>query len=241
MVLSSHGAHAVDMRPSHHLGVLSSAALRNTGRLRGIVSRSASHRGVERDRCVAYAAIEAVNTWAEFSRAYYLSLVLGATRYERGAVHAVGACSMGHGCSTAVASAWDENAALAHAINRYRTRRFVVATGVPSWTPQDEPSWRNPRVIMELARDIGASNANDVDASFGIATRVFSDLPVFRHFFAHRSERTARAAMVASSQNLVSATLRPTDALMARPIGGIQPLILDWLDELESVVDDLCR
>ncbi len=105
----------------------------------------------------------------------------------------------------------------------------------------DEPRWHKANTLLDLSSDLKYSNESDVRAAMGIPTRVFSDLPVFRHFFAHRSERTAGPALMLAPTNGVSAALRPTEVLLSRGLGRHQPLLADWLDDMWTVIDDLCR
>ena len=229
------------MRPTNSLDLLGRATTRQISRLRNGIARAAVARGVDRDRHVAYSTIEAANLWAEFTRAYYLSWLLNPSRSSRPKVEVLGGCTKNHGCPGGDAATWSRDQALAHAINRYRTGRFVRTMPGPTWGPRDEPAWFKTSILLDLATDLACSHLADVKAAVSIPTRVFADLPVVRNFFAHRNDRTVLPIMALGPMNNVSPTLRPTEMLLARPSGRPQSLILDWLDDLRATVEDLCR
>jgi hypothetical protein len=232
------------MMPAPRLGVLAAASQRQTSRLRAIARAAVTRRAASRDPGVAYVAIESLNLWGEFSRSYYLSLIRKPIRYTRGAIAPTQSCLMGHGCPTGIADTWTDDEAIAHAINRYRTdpKKWVKLNPAPSWAPREEPAWRRANTITDLARDVAATNETDIRSSLAIATTgVFDELPTFRHFYAHRSSRTSIPATRLGPGHGIPATLRPTDILLSPPSGRPQALILEWLDDLEAIMDDLCR
>ena len=70
--------------------------------------------------------------------------------------------------------------------------------------------------------------------------RVFSDLPVIRNFYAHRNQGTEEAAKRINLQYGVPSNQLTTDFLFSNPINRPQPVILEWLDELQISADYLC-
>ena len=83
MVLSGCRGFVYRVKPTGTLSLLNAAAYRHLQRLRALALHAAGTTGASRDRAVAYVAIETVNTWAEFTRTYYLSLTLVPKRYAR--------------------------------------------------------------------------------------------------------------------------------------------------------------
>jgi hypothetical protein len=109
-----------------------------------------------------------------------------------------------------------------------------------SWHRRDEPAWHDPNILLTLANDVGASNLSDVRSAISGGFTVFSDLPVFRNFYAHRNPRSLRAAADLAPSYGIAASLRPTQILLSRPPSSPQLLIHEWFDELLFNVEFLC-
>lgn len=174
---------------------------------------------------LASITIEALNTWANFVRAYYLSLVLGC-RLERGARATLGI------------NFPDFNAAIGHAVLWWNPKAVAGAGGL--WDRRDEPPWHDPNTLLRLCQGLHASNLTDVQAAFSLGTRVFYDLPAFRNYFAHRNQDTQRSAQNLAPLHGIPATRRPAEILLTRGVGRPYPLLFDWLHEIEVVVELLC-
>lgn len=170
--------------------------------------------------------IDTLNTWTNFARAYYLSGMFGARRTNSARI--------------AVANPHlSEQYAIENAIVISRPtaiRRLPAA----AWHRREEPTWHDPNVFQRICAGEGFSNLVEIQAAFSAGYRVFSDLPVFRNYFAHRNQGTLKAAVGLAPLHGIPATRRPSEILLTRPIGRIQPLILEFIDEIEFTVEYLC-
>ena len=177
---------------------------------------------------VAYVAIEAQNTWANFARAYYFSCFIE-TRLTSGAKVRVSPVFAGSRLVDAQG----------HAINRFRTKKLKPdASG--KWDPRDEPSWFNSDRLLDLCTDLGCSHLAGVRAALSPRPQALDSLPTFRHFFAHRSESTTKSA-VAEAAGLGLPTARgPAAALVYRPSTSPCGTLDAWLAELASAAHRLC-
>jgi len=173
-----------------------------------------------------YVTIEMLNAWVNFIRAYYLSALLGAKR-----------CGLGRiGVSHIIAN---ENAAIGQAVLFWRPSATPRPDG--SWERRDEPTWHDPASVLPICLARGFSNIADLQAAVSTGTRVFRDLPVFRNYYAHRNRRTRKAAVDLAPIYGIASTTRPSEILLARPLGRSQPLILDWLDDLRFTIEYICH
>jgi hypothetical protein len=173
-----------------------------------------------------YVVIEALNTWANFSRSFYLSCTISPRRAGGGRVR----------CAIAFP---DFNAAIGAATVLHKHRAKPKSDG--SWDRRDEPTWFDPNVLIRTFASIGASNSADVAAGLSSGTRVFVDLPVFRNYFAHRNQRTRAAAMRLAPQYGLPATLLPSEIILRRPFSRYQPLVHEWIDDLRFTVEYVCH
>ena len=214
------------MKPCQKLIRLQRVACKNVKYLQEI-GRDASGIVSVRDRniAVSFIVIEALNTWTNFSKTFYLSCRFGA-RYPNGS------------SVTCAALFTDFNQAIGEAILFYHPNYGPGQSGM--WRRRDEPTWHDTSVILQLAHLHNWSNISDVQAAFSTGTRVFSDLPVFRNYFAHRNQGTMRAAQAIAPNYVISTALRPTEILLARPNGRPDSLIVEWLIDIETVIQFLC-
>ena len=176
-----------------------------------------------RDIVVAYVAIEALNAWALFSRSFYLSCALGAITERRKAV-----------TLTAV-TADPLGAAITCCNNRARPN------AVGMWHRRDEPTWHDPNVLMKVCGNVGCSIQSQIGQAFSLNQNVFNDLPVFRNFFAHRNGQTSQAARNMASRYTLSSKLSPTDFLLAVSPGATDPVMIEWLAEINITAAFLCK
>ena len=216
------------MRPARNLAILELATCRRIARLSAIAVPTggfATPRG--QGIATAFAVLELYNVWSCFCRCFYLSACLPAR--ARG----------GTKVSNQMAFI-DLNQAIGHAI-RFRNR-YSTATPGPSgaYDQKDEPPWHATSFLVGLCRNVGCSKVSDVQAAVSIRSRVFDDLPAFRHFFAHRNGDTCQRAQALASYYCIPSHLRPAGIVAARPLGRPQPLFADWADDLRFAVEYMC-
>jgi hypothetical protein len=206
------------------LGRLEEVAIRRALRLRSLVDTYSVPVPSDQDRIVSYVTIEALNLWASFARAYYVSSVLGARISAGGKVTV-----QKRGIRT-------PGDAITFSVQRLGPRRRAAGP----WKRRDEPAWHTPSTLLTLFEDLGASNLKEVQRAFGYQTRVFGQLPTFRNFFAHRNEESAeKTAQIARAYGL-SPRLRPSEVLCSRTVGRPQNILADWLDDLRNVMQLMC-
>jgi hypothetical protein len=191
---------------------------------RRLKNASALTNNTDRDVAVAYVAIEALNAWALFSRSFYLSCAFGA-RTERK-----------KGVTITVSPAADH---LGLAVTQYKKLAKPNAAG--AWHRRDEPAWHDPNVLMTVCSNLGCSIQTAVENSFTLRQNVFKDLPVFRNFFAHRSEGTCRAARDIAPRYTLPSSLTPTDILISVSPGSSTSVLLGWLDEIAITAEFMCK
>ena len=94
---------------------------------------------------------------------------------------------------------------------------------------------------MISCREIGCSNFIDIQAAFSIQSKVFEHLPTFRNFYAHRNDYTALKAKNIARYYTISEHNHPSNIIFSYAYGRPQILILDWIDDLKTVVEFLCK
>jgi hypothetical protein len=214
------------MRRTTRLKKLRISALNHLGRLRQHIvdiAPTMPERIIEMK--MSFVAIQLQNLWANFVRGFYLSCMLG-TRKEGGAVVTVRTPGL------------PLNTALGRAVRTFRAGATPNAAG--AWHRRDEPKWHETRVIDALSFNEGFSNRTDILAALSISSRVFLDLPVFRNFFAHKSEQTSHAARNLSPLYGMAIPKKPSQVLLGRAMGRPQRLIEDWIDDLSLVMEYMC-
>lgn len=222
------------MRPTKTFVTLQTAATARFARLRRDADRSltvlSSHGTTweqrrESRQVIAYCTIEALNVWANFVRSYYLSCTLSPYRVSRSRV------------SYANAGVGNFVDAVRLATSLYKPNR-VPPTGPVQ--RRDEPTWHDPSVFLRCCVALACSHTSDVTDALSVQTRVLLDLPIFRNFFAHRNARTEIAAQSAALTYSIPSYHHPVDILRTAPIRRPFPLLLEWLDELQVLVELLC-
>lgn len=204
------------MRPARDLRALQGAGLRRLARIRTLAAQVPN---ADTDRRVAYCAIEADTLWHNFSRSLFLSVALG-TRDSAGTVrHQAGSLT-------------SEGAALVYAA-RFKSPKFAGAN--VQW--RDEPVWRDPRTLTRLLARMQATNLGTVTGALSVQTDLFTDLYVFRHFYAHRGRDTAARACALAPRYGIFGVDHPTVVLVGQRRGGSNSVLLDWLDDLRMVLE----
>jgi hypothetical protein len=80
----------------------------------------------------------------------------------------------------------------------------------------------------------------NVEAALSTGTSVFQHLPTVRNFYAHRNEETSRKALAVGVTYVIADKPAPTPMLLTPAIKRPQALMLDWIDDIETVMELLC-
>lgn len=204
------------MRPCSDLAKLGDRATARLNRLKALVD---TH--TDRERAISLAVIEAQNTWSNFARAFLLSLLSSARRRSGGRVALGNAAVNSPGALLAIA-----------------TRACRGPLAAPPTTRREEPAWHDTSNFLKACAALSPSNLAQVQAALSLQTGVFSDLPAFRNFFAHRNEESARRAVDLARRNYLITGLSHPSAVLMRPARlRTQPLLLDWIDEMKVVIE----
>jgi hypothetical protein len=189
----------------------------------GVTINLPSH---EQDPIVAYVTIEALNAWAAFSKAFYLSCVINAKNESRSpvTVHPLG---------------MSENDAVGHAILLFKRHAIPNSTG--QWSRRDEPAWHDPNVLLQICKGAKCSQYAQIQAAFSLGQRVFHDLPVFRNFYGHRNRLSAAAAQNIAPRYLLPTNLRPSELLLRSKPSAVSSILSEWIDELRITSEFLCH
>lgn len=213
------------MRHSRNFACLRTSAQKRLSRLRARAVLGVANRNPLRDRELAYVVLEAHNLWANFTRSYLLSCIFQPKRCTGGRVtHA----------NAAIQTPGD----VLLAANKAARGPFAPA---PT-TRREEPSWHDVALFHKTCQDLQCSHLAHVQAALSLQTRVFHDLPPFRNFYAHRNRDSAqRAIQLAKNTYLISGPTHPSDVLCEPAKNRTQALILDWLDDMRTIVELLCE
>lgn len=219
------------MRPSKYLIKLQKTAINKVHRLKRLlnnISNLSSNNEIE--ICLTYVTIEALNTWSNFSRSFYLSCTLHPRTVN------------GNRVTTRIETG-NFNEAIGEAISLYRSSATPNPQGL--WHRREEPTWHERSTITRVCNHIECSNITDISHGLSGQQTFFTHLPVFRNFYGHRNQQTEKAAMQLAPRYGIPATLRPSDILRQFPISGTSTpstsiLLVQWLDEIEFTIEYLC-
>lgn len=212
------------MVPSRSFSKLLKMGLGRLFRLKYYASVGLKYNISEKDRHFSYVIIEAQNLWSNFSRSYLLSCLLRPKRISKGFVI----------LSNAAITTPGDLLLLATRIHRGRT------AAAPT-TRREEPPWHDRNIFLRTCNELGCSHYSDILSAMSIQTRVLEDIPVFRNFYAHRNEESTRKAIdLGRHKYLITGASHPTEVLATPPYKRTQPLILDWLDDIQVTIEFLC-
>lgn len=167
---------------------------------------------------MSYIVIEAANVWAQYSLCLYLSCVFGARDGGGQRIVASRARTLDEAYTLAV-----------HAVKP--TRR-----GTDGWNRNDLPDWQNKGHLSKTLRYVEATVVADVDRALGHQSRVLTDLPSMRNYFAHKAERSAASARNLGPRYGLGRALEPEVLLCSvPPNGGGDILLREWLADLEAI------
>lgn len=178
-----------------------------------------------RDRQLAHVLVETQNLWANFVRSYLISCLFSARRVngQKVTLHNAMVQLPGH---------------LLHMAAKAQKGPLAPA---PT-TRREEPSWHDVSVFVRTCQAIQCSHLADIQAALSIQGRACYDLPTFRNFYAHRNEESAQKALnLARTQYLIVGPRHPSEALSVPAKARPQPLLLDWLDEIDAMMELLCE
>lgn len=143
----------------------------------------------------------------------------------------------GHRITTNQAPA-TSNDALGLAIHFWR--RTAVPHQNGTWDRRKEPVWHDPTTLLTLSTVFAFSNKSAIQAALSTQSRTLIDLPVARNFYAHRAQATLLAALSLAPHYGIPIQKNLSGLLLSRPINRTQPLILDWIDDIDFAVEMLC-
>jgi hypothetical protein len=215
------------MHPRQSLVVLGDQARRRIRRLRARASYAfsgAMAHPAQREELVGWVVIEALNCWSNFVRSYLISLLFRAMRRSGARVSIGNAAITSPGALIHVAAKAQRGPSAAAPTNR-----------------RDEPSWHDVPLFLKVCVALNPSNLSSIQSALSLQVRALYDLPTFRNFYAHRNEESAaKAVSLARTYYLISGERHPTAVLGRFAPMRPQQLLLDWLDDLDSIVDLLC-
>ena len=204
------------MRPSKYLKHLRHKTnVRHLSKLRTFANGASQLSLRESDRILSYVAIQCLNTWVNFARAYFLSCTLSPWR-EKGMQIQLN--------NPAIRTFGD---AIDAAMRRCKNLTWQRAKQKGNWKRRDEPTWHQPKTVIDCCDEIGCSNYTEILNAFSIETKVFNHLPTFRNFYAHRNDQTAIATQEIAQDNSIPLPSHPTEILLTPAHDRPQILILD--------------
>jgi hypothetical protein len=98
-----------------------------------------------------------------------------------------------------------------------------------SLSRRDETAIRDPTKLMQVASAASLSNSGSVLAALSFPTRAFSEISRARHFFAHRNEQTAAAAISMALARGLSPPLQAWSVVDLPLPGQPYSLIEEWI------------
>ncbi len=216
------------MRPSKYLKRLRrKTSVRHLSKLRTLADGASQLALPESDRVISYVTIACLNTWANFARTYFLSCTLAPWREQGLQIQ----------CNTAIRTFDD---AIDAAMKRCKPLMWKQRQH-GNWTRRDEPVWHVPKNLIDSCDEIGCSNYTAIQNAFSIQTKVFDHLSTFRNFYAHRNDETAIKTQKIAGEYTIPFPAHPSEILLSHAYGRPQILILDWIDDLDTIVQYLCE
>lgn len=214
------------MRPSKYLKRLRyKTNERHLRKLRALADEASRLSWPESDWAISYVTIGCLNAWANFVRAYFLSCTLSPWR-EKGARITLSNISI---------RTFDD--ALDAAMRKCKP--WIRKRG--NWDRRDEPAWHEPNTLIESCKEIGCSNQTEILNALSLSPQVFKHLPTFRNFYAHRNDHTVMKAKNIARHYSMPIQGHPSEILLTPAYGRPQILILDWIDDIHTIVELLCE
>lgn len=104
-----------------------------------------------------------------------------------------------------------------------------------AWKRRELPDFKNKGKLTETLQYVEASISSEVEAALSYQTRVLSDLPAMRNYFAHKAETAGASARRLAPRYGLSTTLRPEQLLCTVPRSGGDILLREWIADLTAV------
>lgn len=214
------------MRPSKYLSRLRHKTNeRHLKKLNILAHEVSSLPWPESDRIASFITIQCLNAWANFARAYFLSCTLSPWR-EKGLQITL---------NNSAIHTFDD--AIDAAIRKCKP--WIPQQG--NWKRRDEPAWHIPETLIKSCEEICCSNRTEIREALSGQTEVFDHLSTFRNFYAHRNDDTAVKAKQIARSYSISLRSHPSEILLTPAYDRPQILILDWIDDIEAIVELLCE
>jgi hypothetical protein len=214
------------MRPIRNLTVLESCAYHRLDQLHKLAASLPLLAPEDRRRAAAFGVIELANCWAGFARSYYISCILRARRGGGGRV------------SVGVPGVATPQDAIHEAVRIIAPRRLSKSR---RYHATAEPSWYKRETLLDLGNGLRLSNDPQIQLAMNLPTDAFTDLLVFRHFFAHRGEGTVKQVKVLAPRYGQPSTAAPADVVAGFAPGRPQNVLADWIDDIRITVAYLCQ
>lgn len=215
------------MKPTRHFGKLRRTGTQRLRKIRKTARGAVTPYSQSHDKELAWATIELANLWSEFCRAYILSCLRSAKLDSGGRVS----------CNNVAAGTTFDQAIVTLAQNM--GKGWAVKGG--KIQRKHEPNWNETSCFLKSCNQLGASHLSTVQKALSMGPAVFRNLSTCRNFYAHRSEDTARKVMnLGLTIYSIGGKTHPSEVLAARAARSRQSLILDFIDETEMTIDQLC-
>lgn len=211
------------MNPSRDLVVLKRSIIRRAVFLRQLIHAFAPPLDAPADRLVSYTTIEALNIWASFARAYYLSCCVSNARRGSGVQVTLAGPNI---TNTIDALFW--------------ACKIVKGSKKPPKSRREEPAWFDPNTLLKTFAALDVSNLHQIQAAFSYSTNVFIHLPTARNFFAHRNEETMRRLRDLARNLGINPNQPACDIVCSATGSRPQNVLADWLNDLQNVAILLC-
>jgi len=174
----------------------------------------------EKRRLLSYVTIEGANLWSQYSRSFYFSAALGARDSA--------------GVRIVKTPATSPDQALDWAV--YAVHPKLAGKKGP-WTNLQVPDWQKKGDLLKTVRSVGPGIWPSVDKALSYPTRVLSDLPTMRNFYAHKAERAARSARALGRHYGITGVASPHDLLCSLPKLRSDVLVNEWLADLTAILN----
>lgn len=214
-------------RNLRHLEIGAERAL--TRATRSITGISTNSLPELRERAVSFTAINLLNGWSNFQRAYFVCCLLGTKSPLTGTI-----------TSSESSSPLTSNQAIGKAINHFRPLALPKTNG--EWDSRDEPTWHDSNTLLQLAQAYSFSNLADIQTAFTFGFTAHKDLVVFRNYYGHKNKSTKTKAQSLASKYLISSNIHPSIILLSAPNAAPNSSLIEmWKGELSQTISALCN